>query len=210
MNSKWMKAVVCLTIAVVLLSTVASCATKAPEATKKVEEKVEEGAVKGGTLTIGMRGEPDILDPHIALYRQSTFVHYQIYNGLLAHDQDSKVYPALAESYEVSSDEKTFTFHLRKDVKFHDGTPFNAEAVKYNFDRILVVPSTTTADSLGPYESTEIVDDYTVKIHFTKPHGPFIGQVASGLFMMSPTAGEKLGPEEYGFHPVGTGPFKFV
>ena len=117
--------------------------------------------------------------------------------------------PGLAKSWEVSDDGLTYTFHLRDDVVFHDGTPFNAQAVKFNLNRI-ADPATKSQKAilmLGSYESTEIVDDYTVRVHFKEPYAPFLDSVSQVyLGMASPTAVEKWGAD-YQLHQVGTGPF---
>ena len=174
------------------------------------------GPVRGGTLTIGMYYEPDVLDIHTNISRHSILILGHVHDTMLTADRDYNLYPGLAESWEFSEDSKTFTFHLRKGVKFHDGTPFNAEAVKYNFDRVvdLDVPAVWPLTLIGPnYESTEVVDDYTVKVHFSKPNGTFLQYLATPMWLgqiLSPTAAEKAGVDDYGLHPIGTGPFKFV
>jgi len=174
------------------------------------------GPVRGGTLNIGMYYEPDVLDIHTNISRHSNLVLQHVHDTMLVADEDFNLYPGLVESWEISEDNKTFTFHLRKDVKFHDGTPFNAEAVKYNYDRIVdpEVPAVWALTLLGPnYLSTEVVDDYTVKVNFSKPNGTFLLHSAIPFYMaqmISPTAAEEAGVDDYGMHPVGTGPFKFV
>jgi peptide/nickel transport system substrate-binding protein len=119
--------------------------------------------------------------------------------------------PGLAERWEVSPDGLVYTFYLRHDVVFHDGTPFNAQAVKFNLDRISSpeTQSRKAADMLGPYDHTEVVDDNTVKVHFQEPYAPFLDSASQVyLGMASPAAVEQWGAE-YQLHQVGTGPFLF-
>ena len=117
----------------------------------------------------------------------------------------------LATDYTVSEDGLVYTFKLREGVKFHDGTDFNAEAVKINFDR-----PASPDNRLSRYiqfsviEKTEVVDPLTIKITLKKPFSAFINALAHPAAMMiSPAALAKYG-KEIGFHPVGTGPFEFV
>ncbi|MGH3275370.1 MAG: ABC transporter substrate-binding protein, partial [Streptosporangiaceae bacterium] len=124
----------------------------------------------------------------------------------------SQFVPGLAESYTVSPDASVYTFKLRKDVTFHDGTKFDATAVKATYDHI-VDPATLSKSgigALGPYQETKIIDPYTVQIIFSKPNAGFLHQQAAGNFgIASPTALKKYGPTGFGSHPVGTGPFSF-
>jgi glutathione transport system substrate-binding protein len=123
-----------------------------------------------------------------------------------------KMIPVLAESYTVSKDGLTYLIKLKKGVKFHDGTDFNAEAVKANFDRV-----TDPANKLKRYglykniAKTEVVDPSTARITLHSPFSAFINQLAhpSGV-IISPTALKKYGNKDIAFNPVGTGPFKFV
>ena len=104
-----------------------------------------------------------------------------------------------------------WTFRLRKDVKFHDGTPFNAEAVKANFDRILDPASkaASAAGMLPTLSKAEVVDESTVRFTLNKPSATFLLNLTHPrLGMVSPTALKKLG-EDFARHPVGTGPWKF-
>jgi peptide/nickel transport system substrate-binding protein len=167
-----------------------------------------------GQLAVGLFAEPDSLDPATMRLIPSYQVATSIYDQLLwklAGDPADEYLPGLATGYTISPDGKSYTFKLRKGVTFHDGTPFNASAVKATFDRI-VAPATKSVSAkaaLGPYESSTVVDDYTVQVDFAAPNGGFLNNVASPLLaIVSPTAAGQQGAL-FGRHPVGTGPFKF-
>jgi peptide/nickel transport system substrate-binding protein len=172
------------------------------------------GGGSGGQLAVGLFAEPDSLDPATMHLLPSYQVTSSIYDQLLwriAGQPADSFLPGLATSYSVSPDGKTYTFKLRKGVKFHDGTPFNASAVKATFDRI-VAPATKSVSAkavLGPYQSSTVMDDYTVQVNFTAANGGFLNNVASPLLaIVSPTAAKSEG-SSFARHPVGTGPFKF-
>jgi len=122
---------------------------------------------------------------------------------------DPNHYPGLAVAWEVSPDLKTYTLKLRQDVVFHDGTPLNAAALKFTWDRI-ANPETRAllaATVLGPYESSEVVDEYTLRVHFNRPNGAFLDLLAEPLLApISPAAVQSAGAD-YALRPVGTGPF---
>jgi glutathione transport system substrate-binding protein len=151
-------------------------------------------------------------DPYDANDTLSQAMAKSFYEGLFGFDKDMKLLPVLAESYEVSKDGLVYTVKLKKGIKFHDGTDFKAEAVKVNFDRV------TNPDNklkrYGLYSNiakTEVVDDYTARITLKTQFSAFINQLAhpSGV-MISPAALKQWGSKDIAFHPVGTGPFKFV
>ncbi len=124
--------------------------------------------------------------------------------------ESGKIVPGLAESWEVSPDAKEFTFKLKQGVKFHDGTPFNADAVKFTFDRVMD-PATKAGqshDQIGPYDHTEVIDDHTVKIVMKQGFAPLLANLNGYLGIVSPTAVKK-DPAGFAQHPVGTGPFMF-
>lgn len=166
----------------------------------------------GGELVYGLATAPDSLDPHTSGMAVSTRVNNSIYEKLVYQTSDNKIEPWLATSWEVSDDQETFTFKLREDVTFHDGSKFNAEVVKYNFDRI-VNPDSKAASVyalIENYESSEVIDEYTVSIHFSKPSATFISNLSqSKLAIVSKEAAEKYGLS-LATNPVGSGPFKFV
>jgi len=117
---------------------------------------------------------------------------------------DGSYYPWLATSYDLAADKKSITFHLRKGVKFHDGTDFNAAAVKFNFDALIA------AKQEMYWASTEVIDDYTLKLNLTEWTNMILGTFGDGAFIASPTIYQQKGKEYADTHPVGTGPFEFV
>ncbi|OMF34687.1 ABC transporter substrate-binding protein [Paenibacillus sp. FSL H8-0548] len=167
---------------------------------------------KGGELTYALATSPDTLDPHRSGLAVAVRAIRTIHDSLVAQLPDGSIQPWLAEEWTVSEDGKSYTFKLRQDVKFHDGTPFNAEAVKYNYDRILN-PETKAANSaalIRPYKSAEVLDEYTIKLNLETPSNAFLGNLSQALVsIVSPTAAQKYG-DQLGKNPVGTGPFKFV
>ena len=132
-----------------------------------------------------------------------------VYDCLLRLEPDGSLTPALAESYELSEDGTTYTFHLRQGVKFHDGSEMTAQDVKFTFDYGSEGP---IGSALFPnFESCDIVDDYTVNVHLTAPFEAFLYGVASRLGGVSSKAYfDKVGDDEYVRNPIGTGPYKFV
>jgi ABC-type transport system substrate-binding protein len=115
------------------------------------------------------------------------------------------VEPLLATAWEIAPDGKSITFTLRKGVKFHDGSDFNADAVKWNLDKEI------EAERAPDWESVDVIDDYTVRINITGYKNTILTGFGGGSAMIiSPTAVEKNGLDWARWHPVGTGPFKFV
>lgn len=162
------------------------------------------------TVTIARTAEAPSLDPHEATAAPSVYVYANIFETLVEQDRDLSLKPSLAESWQQVSP-TTWRFNLRRNVIFHDGTPFNAQAVKFTFDRALNDKAPARGLSMaGPISSVKVVDDFTVEISTPKPYGPFL-YTMSEVFVfgiVSPTAVEKYG-KEFGRNPVGTGPFAF-
>ena len=168
-------------------------------------------------LVVGQIAEPKSMDPHVVTAVNDFRILVNVYDGLVRYQSGTlEVEPALAESWEISTDGLTYTFKLRDGVRFHDGTPFNAEAVKFNFDRML--DESHPFHDTGPFPlsfffgsiaSTDVVDELTVRFTLSEPYGPFLSNLAypTGL-MVSPSAVETHGAE-FGRNPSGTGPFLF-
>lgn len=164
------------------------------------------------TLTMAVFQEPDTLDPSASGLITVGAISGCIFDHLiwdLPGHGSTPFYAGLASSWEATPDATSYTFHLRKDVKFHDGTPLNAQAVKFTFDHIVdpATKSKSAAGALGPYQDTTVVDNYTVKVNFKSPNAAFMNEVAT-FSIVSPAAVQKFGAD-FGHNPVGTGPFKF-
>ncbi|WCG84455.1 glutathione ABC transporter substrate-binding protein GsiB [Pectobacterium sp. A5351] len=151
------------------------------------------------------------LDPYDANDSLSQTVAKSFYQGLFGFDKDMKLVNVLADSYDVSSDGLTYTVKLHPGVKFHDGSAFNAVAVKVNLDRVSNPDNRLKRYNLFKMiEKTDVVDDLTVKITLKTPFSAFVNNLAHpAAVMISPAALTQYG-KEIGFHPVGTGPYRFV
>ena len=171
-----------------------------------------QGGRRGGTLRVGLDSDPPNMDPHRSTAAVDRQVYQNLYDKLLDTDANLTIIPMLATSWTISPDGKTYTFKLRQGVKFHDGTPFNAEAVRYNFmDRMKdpKFPSARRSEVL-PVQSVTVVDTYTVRLNLEKPYSPLLYVLTDRAGMMvSPAAAQKEGLN-FALHPVGTGPFTFV
>jgi peptide/nickel transport system substrate-binding protein len=168
-------------------------------------------------IVIGLVAEPVTMDPPQITDLNSARVTKRIFEGLVGQELGSyKLVPGLAQSWDISKDGLTYTFKLRGNVTFHDGTPFNAEAVKFVFERQLNDKGPYYATGTYPYvkgflgnvAGVEVLDASTVQIKLKAPLTPFLQYLAhQSLFMFSPESLKKWGKDVVK-HPVGTGPFK--
>ncbi|WP_367714400.1 ABC transporter substrate-binding protein (plasmid) [Nitratireductor sp. GISD-1A_MAKvit] len=168
-------------------------------------------------LVVGQIAEPKSLDPHAVTAVNDFRILMNVYDGLTRYrDGTLEPEPALAESWEISEDGLTYTFKLREGVTFHDGTPLNAEAVKFNFDRML--KEDHPYHDTGPFplafyfsavDEVTAVDDLTVEFKLKEPFAPFLSNLAypTGL-IVSPEAVKASG-KDFGRNPVGTGAYRF-
>ncbi|HEW92005.1 MAG TPA: glutathione ABC transporter substrate-binding protein [Thermotogaceae bacterium] len=168
-------------------------------------------ALMASTVRVLIPSDPKTLYPADMNDNPSEEICRHIYDGLVEFDENSNIHPALAKSWELSEDGTVYTFHLVKGVKFHDGTPFNAEAVKVNFDKILAGGLRRSSLFKPIVKEVRVVDDYTVQFVLYEPFGPFLNHLAHGAgLIVSPKVLEQYPKDEIWKHPVGTGPFKFV
>ena len=187
-----------------------SCATPASDSESEGGELV--WSIEGANLSAAH------MDPQVSQLDVSGMVQRAVLDSLVFQKDDGSFVPWLAKDWKVSDDSTEYTFMLRDDVTFTDGEPFDAEAVKANFDRI-VDPETESAQAasmLGAdfYEGTEVVDEYTVKVSFTQPYAPFL-QAASTpqLGFYSPAVLEESADQLKAGGPgitVGTGPYELT
>ncbi|MDY0339781.1 MAG: ABC transporter substrate-binding protein [Coriobacteriia bacterium] len=198
-----------------VVSALAGCAGETVEEEPTAEEPVAE-ATTADTFTYAQGADPRGLDPALVDDGESSKIIVNIYENLLKYNDDStEVEPSLAESWDISEDGLSYTFKLREGVKFHDGTDFDAEAVKFNIDRQL--PPLVTEEMgyagfvFGSVKDVVVVDEYTVQINLTAPNTAFLANLAMSLAapIISPTALE-AGDNSVMENPVGTGPYKFV
>lgn len=180
-----------------------------PQSKEPVNEVQDSGPKRGGTLIIGKGQKWSTLNPTKANAQDSDYDFYaQIFEPLVGMDASGNLTPALAESWDIK-DDTTIVFKLREDVKFHDGTDFNAEAVKYVMDWYKSEEcSPFFASQIAELESVEVIDQYTVQFNLSKPSATFLVTLSNyASLMMSPTSIEKYG-EDLHLNAVGTGPFK--
>lgn len=165
---------------------------------------------KGGTLVYAQHmpiKSMDSVNPQT--YPASYEANFLVYSNLVTFDENLKIIPDLAESWTASPEGTRWAFKLRKGVEFHDGTPFNAAAVKFHIDRILDPKTGSPNRNLWVHiKSVETPDDSTVVLVTEKPFGAMLNYLAHGSGgIVSPAAVQKWG-QEYPTHPVGTGPYR--
>ncbi|CPR17975.1 ABC transporter substrate-binding protein [Brenneria goodwinii] len=166
-----------------------------------------------GKMTISTPQDPGSWDPVDTFLVQWASVGTNIFDGLTYRGPDLKVVPGLAESWEELDDGKRIRFKLRHNVKFHDGEPFNAAAVKFTFERLLGEqgakgPQRSNYTSI---DSVEIIDDYTVDMKLKAPDPVLLTKLAGyGAMIVPPKYIQEKGEDNFNINPVGTGAFKFV
>jgi peptide/nickel transport system substrate-binding protein len=170
-------------------------------------------AFAAGKMTISSPQDPGSWDPIDTFLVQWAAVATNIFDGLTYRGPDLKVVPGLAESWEELDEGKRIRFKLRQNVKFHNGEPFNAAAVKFTFERLL-----GEQGAKGPQrsnyvaiESVDVIDDYTVDMKLKAPDPVLLTKLAGyGGMIVPPKYIQEKGEDNFNLNPVGTGAFKFV
>ncbi len=166
---------------------------------------------RGGSLRLGDNGDITTFQPY------ATSTNWDIWTMLLVYDQLTRptvdglnIEPSLAKSWDISSDGKTYTFHLQQGVKFHDGSELTADDVKFCVEQAVFAKNTQWAFILDALKGMDAVDKYTVRAHLKRPHAPFLSDMALFAVSVYPkSAAAKMGSKLWQ-NPIGTGPFKFV
>ncbi|MDK2877346.1 MAG: peptide/nickel transport system substrate-binding protein [Thermoanaerobacteraceae bacterium] len=233
------KSLVLLVVLLLVVTTLAGCGQKPAQqsGSEQQQQPSQQPAAEApkNILRMAIMSNPPKLDPVFATDTSSSRIIYQIFETLVDYDKDGNVQPLLAESWDISPDKKTYTFHLRKGVHFHktiEGKPtanggreVKADDWVWTFNYILSPetksPRAYFLDMIKGYKDYQDgktdhiagiskVDDYTLKIEIDYPFAPFLSILAYNTFNVLPKEDvEKYGKEQFNFHPVGTGPFKF-
>jgi peptide/nickel transport system substrate-binding protein len=191
-----------------------AAAAAAPAATTKPAEAAKPAqpaaATKpGGTLTFVLENDVIDFDPLLSRAFVDRNVHYQVYDSLVRIDANGKIIPWLAESWESSEGGKVVTFKLRKGVTYHDGTPFDADSVKWNIDRYRTAQGSARSGELAPVESVEAVNPETVKFNLKTPFSPLLAILVDRAGMMVSRKAAEAGGADFTrkAFKAGTGPF---
>lgn len=168
------------------------------------------GSAQAATLRVGVQEDPDALDPALGGTYGGRFVFASLCDKLVDIAPDLKIVPQLAESWEWAPDGKAITFTLRKGVKFHDGTAFDAEAVKFNIERMQTLPDSKRKAELAPVSGVEAISADKVKLTLSEPFVPLLANLSDRAGMMvSPKAAKEKGAD-FAAAPVCAGPYQFV
>jgi peptide/nickel transport system substrate-binding protein len=211
-----------LVTAVIVALAVVSAASSAPARSVATVDP-------NATLTVAFPSDPVTRDPRITVATAHRDVVVQIFDGLVSKNwfgdrtgNNLKVVPALATSWTITNGGKVYTFQLRKGVRFHDGTPFNAAAVVFNFrtwlDRGFQYYYPRAAAANAAFNARSLIRNfvatgpYTFKLTLTRPFAGLLDRLAaaSTTFMVSPAAIRQYGNTGIDAHPIGTGPFRFT
>lgn len=222
MKKRW-SVVLCMVMILCSMSACGKADTPSADGTKGEGTQaatVAEGQTGSGkALTVGISGTPD-LDPAIATSTSSLIAAVNLYDTLVFPTKDG-VEPRVAESWEISDDDKTYTFHLKKGILFHDGSELQASDVAFSMERLLGIGEGVSYLFSNAVDSVEATDDYTVVFHLKQPFGPFLDALVR-LYIVNEElvmANKKDGPYgefgDYGkswmvFNDAGSGAYKAV
>ncbi|MEK3978453.1 ABC transporter substrate-binding protein [Psychrobacillus sp. FSL K6-2836] len=204
-----------IAVMAVLMLILAACSnggSKSTEGDTKSSSGENPAASRGNEIVVGISGDPQSWDPIDTFLLDWSSVASSVFEGLVDRTLDLELVPGLAEKWEYK-DDKTIVFTLRQGVQFHNGEPFNADAVKYTFDRLLgdegkKGPQYSNYSSI---ESVEVNDEYTITMHMSTADPVLLTKLSGyGAVIVPPKYIEENGDEHFNNNPVGTGPFKMT
>src|SRR5438445_5694918 len=163
----------------------------------------------GGSITFALENDVSNLDPMLSSLFVDRNIHYAMYDSLVRVDPKGNIVPWLAEKWETSSDGKTVTFTLRKDVKFQDGTTFDADSVKWNIERYKTTKESQRTGDLSSVDTVTVVDASTVKFNLKTAFAPLLGALVDRAGMMVSKKVVDAAGADFTLKPfkAGTGPF---
>lgn len=193
----------------VWLLVAAACDTSSPEAESSSQKRAT--PAYGDTLILGMSADPANLLPVLASDSASSSINGWVYNGLVRYDEHFRIEPVLAKSWDISEDQKTITFHLRRDVTWHDGEPFTSADVLFTY-KLYTDPDTPTAyaERYLQVEKATAPDPYTFRVTYAKPLATALISWAVAIHPQHLLAGKDVTESQLSRQPVGTGPYRFV
>jgi peptide/nickel transport system substrate-binding protein len=188
--------------------TAAAAAAAAPAQTAPAQAAAKPSAA-GGTITMALENDVIDFDPLLSRAFVDRNAHYQIYDSLVRVDPTGKIIPWLADKWAISDDGKQVTFTLRTDVKYHDGSVFDAASVKWNIDRYRTTDASARKGELAPVASVDVVDPSTVRFNLSAPFSPLLSLLVDRAGMMvsqkvADAAGQDFTRKAF---KAGTGPF---
>ena len=202
-----------IVLAMFLLSSCGQSA--APDKEEKATTEKQQNAVDlkpahGDTIVVGSIGDASNLIPLLASDASSHQIAGLVYNGLVRYDQNLKLEGELAESWEVSADGQTITFHLRHGVKWHDGAPFTAADVMFTY-QLIIDPQTPTAyaGDFVQVKEAKVIDPYTFQVVYEQPFAPALASWGLSILPKHLLAGKDITKSPLSRHPIGTGPYIF-
>lgn len=165
--------------------------------------------VEGGTLDISISAEPGCLDSHSISATQQAFLGRLVYDNLVTLDENGELAPYLAEDWEISDDGKTYTFYLKEGVTFSDGSPWNAETLRLNFEHMRApeTQSPLAAAYIEPYIDGTVIDEYTFEAELEYAYTPFLYGLAQSWVAITSGKAIEEHPETLCQEPIGSGPF---
>lgn len=205
-------------VAAVLIVGLGGCGTNNKETqTESVASSAVQTAARprgepayGDMIIRGSIGDASVLLPVLASDSASGDINGLVYDGLVKYDKDVKLIPHLAESWEISDDKLTIRFHLRKDVRWHDGHPFTSKDVEFTY-KLYIDPKTPTAYATDYLKVKEfrVLDEYTVEVTYEKPYAPALGSWGHSMHPAHLLEGQDVTKSPLKRNPIGTGAYRF-